>query len=264
MADSTRDTGDTASGPTDASMDALVTTDTMLATMSVGTSATMSVGMAGSASTAAAHGVLDYQVSEATRRRVAAGVAANTTTAYTRQWAAFTAWCAAAGRVALPATTETLAEYVTHLAELDQAPATIAQAVATIRTHHRLAGHPAQPDTEAARLVQRAHRRERADRGHRPGKATPITIEPLRAMMDTCDPATLTGARDRAVLVLGVAMMARRSELAALHAGDVAFTDDGLLVYVRSSKTDQDAHGIEVAIPPGAHADTDPVRVLAA
>ncbi|MGW4023486.1 hypothetical protein [Streptomyces sp. NPDC005009] len=62
----------------------------------------------------------------------------------------------------LPAT---LTEYVNHLAGLDQAPASIEQAIAAIRTAHRVSGYTGRPDTEGARRVLKTHRRERADRG---------------------------------------------------------------------------------------------------
>ena len=49
-----------------------------------------------------------------------------------------------------------------------------------------------------------------------------------------------------------------------LDLSDVTETDDGLLVLVRASKTDQEGKGREVAIPHGAHPDTDPVRLVRA
>ncbi|MBO2465538.1 hypothetical protein [Actinomadura violacea] len=55
------------------------------------------------------------------------------------------------------------------------------------------------------------------------------------------------------------ALMGRRSELAALDAGDVAETPEGLEVTIRMSKTDQDAAGETIAIPRDAHPITDPV-----
>lgn len=210
------------------------------------------------------HTDADHAVSDRTRERIAAGVAANTTKAYGRQWTGFETWCAEHGRVPLPATAETAAEYVANLADAGQSPASIEQALAAIRTAHRAAGHRGVPDTTAARLVLRAHRRHRAETGQRTRKAPPITIEALRSMVETCDSATLRGLRDRAVLVLGLAMMGRRSELVALHLDDVTETEDGLLVLVRASKTDQDAEGVEVALPYGQHADTCPVRVVRA
>lgn len=203
-------------------------------------------------------------MSERTRERIADGVAANTRKAYGRQWLDFTAWCAEHDRTALPATGETLAEYAATLADLNRSPATIEQALAAIRTAHRTAGHVGQPDTTAARLVLRSHRRQRAETGQRKRKAPPVTIEALRAMVETCDPTTVKGLRDRVVLVLGLAMMGRRSELVALNLDDVRETSDGLEVLIRASKTDQDAEGAEVAIPYGQHADTCPVRLVRA
>ena len=43
-----------------------------------------------------------------------------------------------------------------------------------------------------------------------------------QAVLESCDPATLAGKRDRVLLVLGYALYSRRSELAALHIEDVS------------------------------------------
>ncbi|MFF1684568.1 tyrosine-type recombinase/integrase [Streptomyces sp. NPDC058254] len=188
----------------------------------------------------------------------------NTKTAYRRQARDFIAWCEEHDRDTLPATAQTLADYVSHLCDLDRAPSTIEQAIATIRVAHREAGHDGQPDTRAALRILKTHKRDRAEAGKRKRKAPPVTLNVLRAMVDAADPATLTGRRDRVMVVLGFAMMARRSELAALRIEDVTFTDDGLTVLIRKSKTDQEATGSEVNIPHGVHPDTDPVRVVRA
>ena len=47
----------------------------------------------------------------------------------------------------LPATAETLADYVAHLADAGRSASTIEQAMAAIRTRHRSAGHLHAPDT---------------------------------------------------------------------------------------------------------------------
>lgn len=203
----------------------------------------------------------DLTLSERTRTRITDGVAANTRRAYGRQLAAFTAWCQQHGRTSLPASSETLAEYVGELADAGKSPASIEQAIAAIRTAHRVAGHKASPDTDRARLVLRSHRRERAEAGKRAHQAPPITREVLLTMVEATDPTTVIGARDRLLLVLGFAMMGRRSELAALNLTDVVETEDGLEVLVRASKTDQDAIGAVVAVPRGQRADIDPVRL---
>jgi integrase len=188
----------------------------------------------------------------------------NTKTAYRRQARDFVAWCEERGRDTLPASAQTLADYVSHLCDLDRAPSTIEQAIATIRVAHREAGHDGRPDTRAALRILKTHKRDRAEQGKRKRKAPPVTLNVLRAMVDVTDPATLAGRRDRVMLILGFAMMARRSELAALRIEDVTFTDDGLTILIRSSKTDQEAEGAEVNIPHGVHPDTDPVRVVRA
>lgn len=208
------------------------------------------------------HTNADLVVSESTRTRIRGGVAKNTTRAYKRQWDDFTTWCRDRGRNPLPATPETLADYVGHLCDLDRAPATIEQAVSAIRTHHRIAGHKGEPDTDKAKLALRGYRRERAENGKRNQRqAPPVTIPALRAMIEACDTTTPIGIRDRALLVIGLALMGRRSELAALLLDDVHEAGDGIEILIRSSKTDKDARGETIAIPRGSHPLTDPVAV---
>ncbi|MET8051532.1 tyrosine-type recombinase/integrase [Streptosporangium sp. NPDC005286] len=204
----------------------------------------------------------DYALSDEARARIADGVPPNTRRAYERQWTAFSTWCAGHGRVELPATGHTLAEYVETLCAADRAPASIEQAIACVRTMHRLAGHPNQPATDAARLALRAYKRARAEAGTRGQReAPPVGIDALRAMVSACDLSTRTGLRDRLLLVLGLALMGRRSELVALTCDDVCEVHDGLEVTIRTSKTDKDSRGETIAIPRGSHPLTDPVAV---
>lgn len=205
----------------------------------------------------------DHDLAPATVARINDGVAANTRLAYSRIRTEYLGWCDAHGRTAIPATGETLAEYVSALADAGKGTASLEQSIAAVRTLHRLAGHKGSPDTNRARLVVRSHRRERAEDGQRARQAPPVLIDSLRAMVDVTT-ADTAGLRDRLVLVLGLALMGRRSELTGLRLSDITETADGLLVLIRMSKTDQEAHGIEVAIPPGQHADTDPVRLMRA
>ncbi len=212
----------------------------------------------------AAYTAHDYAVSDRTRALIENAVPPNTRRAYARQRQQWEAWCAANGRTSLPATAETFAAYITALADAGAGPASIEQAMSAVRTAHRAAGHKGEPDNTAALLILRNTRRERSENGVRAREAPPATIDAIRAMVDTTDPETPAGLRDRLLIVAGFALMARRSELAALTLTDVAETPDGLLVLIRKSKTDQDAKGREVAIPPGQHAATDPVRLVRA
>jgi integrase len=70
--------------------------------------------------------------------------------------------------------------------------------------------------------------------------------------------------RDRALVTLGWLGAFRRSELVALDVGDVRFTDEGLIVRLATSKTDQEGQGVEKGIPYAGNPATCPVRSLRA
>ena len=70
--------------------------------------------------------------------------------------------------------------------------------------------------------------------------------------------------RDRALLLLGLAGGLRRSELSALSVEDLSFVEEGVVVLIRRSKTDQEGKGIRVGVPYGSHPETCPVRNLKA
>lgn len=155
-------------------------------------------------------------------------------------------------------------EHVARLADDDKAPSTVERAIAAVsRTYKAITGDKMNNDVPRAAL--KAYRRDRASTpGSAPRRATPVTVDVLRALVDTTDPATLTGRRDRALLVLGFALGARRSELAALDVADLRETAEGLEVLIRTSKTDKDSTGRTVGVPYGAHLGTCPVRVTRA
>lgn len=204
----------------------------------------------------------DDVVAPGTADRILSGIPDNTKRSYARAWKTFEDWCTTNGRRSLPATGATLADFVAYLCDLGRAPATIEHRIAVVRYRHRVAGHKNQPDTEAAILVLRGHRRDCASADKRVREAPPITRERLKQMSAACDRTTLTGRRDRLLLVTGWALAGRRSELADLRIEDVVIVDGELEVYIRKSKTDKDATGATVNIPAGEHVDTDPVGLL--
>jgi integrase len=164
----------------------------------------------------------------------------------------------------MPATAETLLEYVSHLIAADRAPATIEQAVAAIRTHHRIAGFNNTPDTQAARLALRGYRRERAAAGTRARKSAPVTVDVLRQLLEVCDPSTLAGMRDRVLLVLGYVLFSRRSELSGLQIEDVEAVDGGLYILIRASNdTLRRTSGANAMVGMSGEAINQRLRVLA-
>jgi integrase len=74
----------------------------------------------------------------------------------------------------------------------------------------------------------------------------------------------IAGMRDRALLLVGFAGAFRRSELVALNIEDLEFREEGLLVALRRSKTDQERAGRTIGIPAGSDSTTCPCRGLRA
>jgi integrase len=75
-------------------------------------------------------------------------------------------------------------------------------------------------------------------------------------------PDDLAGVRDRALLLVGFAAALRRSELVALCVEDLEFSDQGLAITIRRSKSDQEAHGEQIGVPYGSTTETCPVTAL--
>jgi integrase len=207
---------------------------------------------------------VDFTIAAETAEQLLKSTPENTQRAYDRNWDQFSAWCLGEGRVPLPATPQTLADYVVRLIGIGLAPATIDQVIGTVRSKHTDAGHDGTPNTKASLKLLRAYKREWADQGNRVRKAPPLLLDGLRAMVDTCDLVTLAGVRDRALLLLGYNMMARRSEVVGLDHMDVREAEEGLVAFIRRSKTDQAAEGVEVNVPYGQHPETCAVRTMAA
>ncbi|MEV7970951.1 tyrosine-type recombinase/integrase [Sphaerisporangium sp. NPDC088356] len=214
------------------------------------------------------HTTVDHTLSPAARAAIAAGMPASTRRAYNTDWTAFTAWSAENGRVPLPATSQTVTEYVTHLTMAPStrtgrplSPPSIERALAAIRTMHN-AADVEPPQTKAARKVLSGYRDRLAqahDPAARPRKAEPAVPETLRIMLATLNRTALSGKRDAVLLLLGYACAARVSELAALDIADVVETPEGLIVTIYRRKIKAFT---ETAVPYGRVPSTCPVRAV--
>ena len=186
----------------------------------------------------------------------AASHAASTRSSYGTAWADFAGWCAARGISALPAVPEVVALYLSDRAGT-LAVSTLARRLVAIGHAHAGGGQPDPADSQAVRAVWRGIRRTH---GVAVEGKTPLLVGQLRAALAGLDDDRLHVRRDRALLLIGFAGAMRRSELVALDAGDIERTDDGLVVTIRRSKTDQEGRGRKLGIPHGTHPDTNPVR----
>jgi site-specific recombinase XerD len=159
----------------------------------------------------------------------------------------FIAWCARRDASALPATSETVADYLAGLADRGRKVSTINQRAAAIAYAHRRKGFDPPTSSEAVKRVQRGVRRVVGVAAK--GKAPAIAAAVARMAKKT--PDTLAGKRDRALLILGFAACVRRSELVALDVADIERVAEGIIVKKRRSKTDQEGRGKDIAVPFG-------------
>jgi len=213
--------------------------------------------------------VLSEEVLSGVWAAVDASTAANTKAAYRSDWARFTTWCTAGGHQPLPAHPLTVAAYLTEAAAEQTgpgrwlyAPATLTRWCSSINQFHT-AAHCDPPGRDE--IVRRALSGIRRLRTRPPARRAPLLLDDLRTLLTALTrevagwPGGVAARRDAALLLLGFATAARRSELAGLTIGDVTVHRvDGLHVRLRKSKTDQEGRGAVKAVPYGRDPATCP------
>lgn len=143
----------------------------------------------------------------------------------------------------IPASPEQVATYIAAHADL-HAVATLSRRLVSIGKAHTAQCLPTPTDTELVKATLRGIRRTH---GSAQRQVAPAVKEDVLAMV-----AALTGTkgtRDRALLLIGFAGAFRRSELVSLTVGDIEQAQQGLIVTLQRSKTDQEGRGRKVAIP---------------
>lgn len=171
---------------------------------------------------------------------VNAAIADNTRRAYQQDLRDFLLW----GGV-VPCTPEVMAAYIADRA-LILSTQTITRRVVGIGRAHVSQGLADPSKTDLVRTVLRGVRRVK---GTAQRQAAPLLKADVLTMMTRM--SGLKGHRDGALILLGFAAALRRSELAALDYADIEFVREGLVVYLRRSKTDQEGVGRKIGVPWG-------------
>jgi integrase len=200
---------------------------------------------------------IDATLAAAVARYSAAGVATNTQRTYRSAWRSFESWCAKHGLPALPAAPLVCAAYLADCASRLRATS-LAVHAAAIAQRHQGQGHPSPTSSPEVAQVLRGIRREL---GVAARKKTALPSRDLRTLVLGLGP-TPRDLRDKALLLLGFCTGCRRSELVGLDVEDVIFRDEGMLVGLRRSKTDQDRAGRVVPVEYGVHAESCPGNAL--
>jgi len=176
-------------------------------------------------------------------------ISENTARAYRADWQHFTEWCRRHAVSPLPASSETVAAYISGLASGEAAAddtsytaSTISRRLTTIRVVHGARGAGDPTDTELVKKTWKGIRRDDEVDVDQNGRRALLTPH-IRKMVDSLDDETIKGLRDCAMILLGFATGARRSELAGLDVDDLDFRAEGLVVHIRRSKADQEGRG---------------------
>ena len=183
----------------------------------------------------------------------------NTWRAYKSDWRIYEAWCRSVDLESLPAEPETVAMFVAAQADTGLSPSTLRRRLAAIQLVHFGAGH-ASP--HRAKQVTEVMRGVARNWGKPVQKKAPILEDNIKRMADAVEPATAKGLRDRALLLFGFAGAFRRSELVGLNVENLKRRDEGLLVTIEKSKTDQEAKGQLIAILAKPDSRYCPVQAL--
>ena len=195
-------------------------------------------------------------VAERLRGFIQGAKAENTIRAYVSDWAHFEDWCRESALESMPATASTVALYLAAHSDCLK-PSTLRRRLSSISKIHQFSGHTT-PTRDP--LVRTAWDGIRRAKGTRQSGKKPLLTDGIREMVDTL-PDTLTGLRDRAIILTGFAGCMRRSEVVGLNVEDLSFVKEGMVVLISKSKTDQAGEGLRKGLPYGS-GETCPVRAM--
>lgn len=172
------------------------------------------------------------------RQYLGAALADNTLRAYRTDLKHFTAWGGG-----IPATPECVATYLAQHAKSNSC-STLSRRIIAIAWAHSDVGLVSPTHSALVRATMQGIRRSQ---GRAVRQVAPLQKVELLRMVNGLK--GIRGLRDKAILLVGFASALRRSELVSLDLSDVAFSDEGMVIHLKRSKTDQVGQGRTIAIP---------------
>lgn len=196
----------------------------------------------------------------------------NTLNGYASDWEDFEAWCRQKRLKSLPASPQTVAAYLSDramnswcgpsgrlkkptLKEPLKLP-TLLHRVWGIKFKHKEHGLFFDSSCKEIEEVLASLRRSNTAKEDR---RDPLLLSDIRSMVEHL-PNSITGIRDKALLLVGFVSAMRRSEIADLKMDDVRFVEEGIEIHLNWSKTGRR----EIQVPYGSNLLTCPVRALRA
>lgn len=167
-----------------------------------------------------------------------------TKVAYQSDWKKFCAWTDSVDLQPFPAESDTIRLYIVWLDKTGCKPSTIKRALTSISQAHKLGKVPSPIDDTVRETAKGIYRL----RGLMVEKKSALTLDKLSRILDNLG-TDFIARRDRALILTGWTGALRRSEIVALDVSDVSDDNDGLILTIRRSKTDQSGQGRQVGLP---------------
>jgi site-specific recombinase XerD len=212
------------------------------------------------------------ELAELTMRVSGNAKSPNTLNGYASDWEDFNMWCQQKRLQSLPASPQVVAAYLSDRAinswkgpsgrlrkMMDKAPlklSTLLHRLWGIKHKHKECGYRFDAECKEIENVISSLRRTNTVKEER---KDPLLLSDVRGMVEHL-PNTITGTRDKALLLVGFVSAMRRSEIAALSMQNIKFVEEGIEVYLNWSKTG----ARDLVIPYGSNPITCPVRALRA
>jgi integrase len=207
------------------------------------------------------------QAAEAAQEYADQSQAGNTVMAYESDWKHFESWCANRLVPALPTSPSIVALYIAEIAkgwngEAPKKPSTILRRLAAINAKHKreLQFLPASQKYPEISVVLQGIMRVK---GTAQVAKRPVSVKLAETMLDKALTVSPIGiARDKVVLLLGLAGAFRRSELTGVQLQHMNWHKEGITIRIGRSKMDQTGKGREVEIPYGSKKESCPVLAI--
>jgi site-specific recombinase XerD len=161
--------------------------------------------------------------------------ASNTLKAYNSDWSHFVSFCSLNSLTCLPAHPDSILFYLSELSQTHSF-STIKRRLTSINKAHTSSNHPSPTNVQTVKELLEGIARTNGNK-QSPKKA--LILDDLKLLIDSIDVATLTGKRDKALILMGFALASRRSELVSINIQDVTYTNEGIDVSIREEKTKQ-------------------------
>jgi site-specific recombinase XerD len=185
---------------------------------------------------------------ETTLSNISNSKANNTLRAYKSDFQDFHAFCFKHGLQSLPTEPKIISIYLTYLSEKYKV-STLKRRLVSISVFHKLKGFYL--DMKHPIIIENLLAIKRKYGSYQFGKK-PLLINNLKLIIDVINDKIvnkLKQLRDKSIILIGFAGGFRRTELVSINYEDLEFTEEGLKINIKKSKTDQFGEGMIKGIP---------------